>query len=416
MAITFRSVYLEDLHAAVMQSRGWKRTNTNGSTKGNKKKRKSKKKRRMETVVVDEDERVRDEEAAALQQQFQDEMEAVGMAGMLPLSFGSSKQSVPLPPRYITFDDDGNTTEVEPVVVALRKRPREDECGDVHANQEEGANEDATPATKKPAHIHPSLQKYWAQRYALFSKFDDGIQLDHEGWFSVTPEAIAAHHAARVACDVVVDAFTGCGGNAIQLAMTCRQVIAIDMDPAKIAIAAHNAAVYGVADRIEWIVGNAFDVLPRLHADVVFLSPPWGGPEYLTQKTFSLAEMRMGDHDGIELYHLAAAITPNVAYFVPRNIDTKQVRLLTTRQDEVCEVEYNHLNNKLKTVTIYFGELACQEQYPAAAWGDAEHADGAQWYDATYEKEDDMVHEVEEQDGGDEEDEATKTTVAVERA
>ena len=32
-------------------------------------------------------------------------------------------------------------------------------------------------------------------RYRLFSKFDHGVQLDDESWYSVTPEAIAMHIA-----------------------------------------------------------------------------------------------------------------------------------------------------------------------------------------------------------------------------
>ncbi len=40
--------------------------------------------------------------------------------------------------------------------------------------------------------------KYWAQRKRFFSKFDDGIQLDKESWYSVTPEAIANHIAKRM--------------------------------------------------------------------------------------------------------------------------------------------------------------------------------------------------------------------------
>jgi hypothetical protein len=40
--------------------------------------------------------------------------------------------------------------------------------------------------------------KYWAQRHRLFSRYDDGIEMDKEGWFSVTPEAIANHIAQRV--------------------------------------------------------------------------------------------------------------------------------------------------------------------------------------------------------------------------
>ncbi|ETV74909.1 hypothetical protein, variant 1 [Aphanomyces astaci] len=265
-------------------------------------------------------------------------------------------------PQYITFDDDGKGVEVDPPVVPMmRKRPLEDDTttDDVIVDDAPTA-ESAPPPQKKPAHIHPSLQKYWAQRYALFSKFDLGIELDHEGWFSVTPEVIAAHHATRIACDVVVDAFTGCGGNAIQLAMTCHHVIAIDVDPAKIAIAKHNATIYGVADRIEWIVGDSFAVLPRLHhADVVFLSPPWGGPAYLNQNVFSLQDMRMGMFDGIELFKIAAAVTKDIVYFVPRNVDTKQVKLLQESNEDVAEVEFNYLNHKLKTVTMYFGSLAC---------------------------------------------------------
>ena len=69
-----------------------------------------------------------------------------------------------------------------------------------------------------------------------------------------------------------------------QFANTCERVIAIDIDPVKIALARHNAKVYGVDDRIEFIVGDFFDVVPSLKAaDVIFLSPPWGGPDYLTR-------------------------------------------------------------------------------------------------------------------------------------
>jgi 23S rRNA G2445 N2-methylase RlmL len=58
-------------------------------------------------------------------------------------------------------------------------------------------------------------------------------------------------------------------------------VIAIDIDPKKIEMAKHNAQVYGVADRIEFIVGDFLKLADKLVADVVFLSPPWGGPQYM---------------------------------------------------------------------------------------------------------------------------------------
>lgn len=96
-----------------------------------------------------------------------------------------------------------------------------------------------------------------------------------ESWFSVTPEKVARFTALRCKCDLIIDAFCGVGGNTIQFAKTCQRVIAIDIDPKKIEMAKHNATIYGVQDKIEFIVGNYFDLIDGLKADVVFLSPPW---------------------------------------------------------------------------------------------------------------------------------------------
>lgn len=51
------------------------------------------------------------------------------------------------------------------------------------------------PNPHPPSEVH---DKYWCQRRRLFSRFDMGVQLDSEGWFSVTPEIIADHVAVRV--------------------------------------------------------------------------------------------------------------------------------------------------------------------------------------------------------------------------
>ena len=70
------------------------------------------------------------------------------------------------------------------------------------------------------------------------------------------------------------------------------QVIAIDIDPRKIEAAKHNARIYGVEDRIEFIVGDFFDIIPQcVTADVIFLSPPWGGPQYLNADVYDIQSM-----------------------------------------------------------------------------------------------------------------------------
>ncbi|KAA8587582.1 hypothetical protein FQN60_016444 [Etheostoma spectabile] len=206
-------------------------------------------------------------------------------------------------------------------------------------NGKKPKNKKSKRARKKPVPpemaAEPELAKYWAQRYRLFSRFDEGIRLDREGWFSVTPERIAEHIALRVEhsfpdSQLVIDAFCGVGGNAIQFALTGKRVLAIDIDPVRLNLARHNATVYSVADRIDFLQGDFLQLAPRLRGNVVFLSPPWGGPDYLTAEIFRLAKL----------------ISDNIVYFLPRNADMDQV-----------EVEQNLLNNKLKTVTAYFGSL-----------------------------------------------------------
>ena len=199
-------------------------------------------------------------------------------------------------------------------------------------------------------HHNPKLDKYWNQRRRLFSRFDQGVQLDEEGWYSVTPEQIADHVASRLtdlaaSCQgqsgpgsagsnlnnniVVLDAFCGCGGNAIAFAKQPGiSVIGVDLDRSKLRRAAHNAALYDIPPHklvfiecnvlfilehcfrngifvldqplttpeaaealmasmpppvpTECLFGyniGGFDLLPS-KIDAVFLDPPWGGVDY----------------------------------------------------------------------------------------------------------------------------------------
>lgn len=101
-------------------------------------------------------------------------------------------------------------------------------------------------------------------------------------------------------------------------------MFAIDIDPKKIELARNNARVYGVEDRIEFIVGDFFEMAEMLVADVVFLSPPWGGPGYAKDETFDLSNI-MYPIGGTRLFKAAKRISDHVAYFLPRNVDTIQV-------------------------------------------------------------------------------------------
>jgi hypothetical protein len=68
----------------------------------------------------------------------------------------------------------------------------------------------------------------WYQRQFLLPEYDVlPLLLDDTGWFSITPQPIAAHIAERCSADVIIDAFCGVGGNTIEFAKTCERGMSV---------------------------------------------------------------------------------------------------------------------------------------------------------------------------------------------
>lgn len=88
--------------------------------------------------------------------------------------------------------------------------------------------------------ISSTSKKFYKKRRYLFSKYDQGIKLDEESWYSVTPESVGEYVAERINATFpgqevnVLDAFAGCGGNIIQFGKICNQVFGCEIDETKI--------------------------------------------------------------------------------------------------------------------------------------------------------------------------------------
>lgn len=240
--------------------------------------------------------------------------------------------------------------------------------------------------------------KYWSQRHRFFTLFNDGIQLDKESWYSVTPEKIATHIAEHLVGDgkdiIVLDPFCGCGGNAIAFARQSgvKQVICVDLDLTKLEKAHHNASIYGVEQKLLLVHGNAIHALSMYSdgkliqsdssngvesfskkscpfptsIDAIFLSPPWGGSEYgnVGKDGFNLKFIKIdaGEEqpfDGEHLLDFAAKASGHrkIAHFLPKNINGIKFAESVHKAGFPGPVvmEKNYLNGKLKTVTSYLG-------------------------------------------------------------
>lgn len=190
--------------------------------------------------------------------------------------------------------------------------------------------------------------------------------MDQTAWFSVTPEAIAEHHANRCASAfhprifpaiggkvlTILDACCGVGGNAIQFALKGLKVIAYDNRIETLLMAYHNSRLYKVDKIIDFACADLVKQLSRTQVDIVFLSPPWGGPSYMN-RSLQLSDLRISNLNGIQLLEHALQISQNVAYYLPRNINLDALVDIGVS----FEVEKNFLNGKLKAITVYFGSL-----------------------------------------------------------
>lgn len=186
-------------------------------------------------------------------------------------------------------------------------------------------------------------------------------------------------------------------------------MIAIDNNPIRLRLARHNALHLGVADRIEFILGDYVSYAESLgrrgvgeEIDVVFLSPPWGEfppcilvsemPCWLTRSGgvdyLSFADPASASSSdyplsailpihGRKLFDLTSTLTPNIAYYLPRNVSVDELGELARpvsgapvndgtggleRSKEWVEVEEEWVGDKLKAVTAYYGGLIADEE------------------------------------------------------
>lgn len=154
-------------------------------------------------------------------------------------------------------------------------------------------------------------------------------------------------------------------------------VLALDIDPVKVDLTQNNCAVYGVdmqkvsvtkddfyafAERYESASRDSSGPLSMPHIDVVFLSPPWGGQDYLVPAG-DKQDCSGGAKDAVDIVTLLAAgrrFRPStIMLYLPRNTDEDQLRTFL-RPGETVEIVRHQARykksdgKKVKAVTAVF--------------------------------------------------------------
>ena len=205
--------------------------------------------------------------------------------------------------------------------------------------------------------------KFWTQRYYYFLKFDNGIIMDNESWYSVTPEEIAKYTAKLIKGKSVIDGFCGCGGNVIQFSKYCSKVYAIDLFKDKLDICKNNCKVYNCQNNIEFIHSDFLQMKNKIKADYIFLSPPWGGTEYKNSEIYSIKKFMHPDIT--EIVRVSMNVADNILFFLPRNLDLDELfDICANAKNEIkqnsgknifFDVQIIKSNGRIKSLLIIFG-------------------------------------------------------------
>ena len=211
------------------------------------------------------------------------------------------------------------------------------------------------------------FNQYYVQRYYFFSLFDEGIQMDTESWYSVTPEEISEYISSIIpdsSDSTILDAFCGCGGNSISFSKKFKRVFANDLYEEKIGMTKNNAKVYNCPDNIIYFINDFLTLnLEGENIDYVFLSPPWGGPEYKNEEIYSLKKWIIPDIE--KIIEKSLKISKNIMLYLPRNTDLEELANIIYKYDKndieslsntiLLDVKYLNSASKVKAILVSYG-------------------------------------------------------------
>lgn len=186
------------------------------------------------------------------------------------------------------------------------------------------------------------------------------IKLDDEAAYSVTDQ----YTADRMTRDimrfvdvnaVVCDATACIGGNTHSFARAFRHVVAIEQNPTRFEYLKHNMGVLQIKN-VQCVCGDALEEVPwhlagkghRRPYNVIFVDPPWGGPDYKEHERLSLY---LGDLPLAEVCKQWAHLTTYIAIKTPINFDESAFR----RDTSDC-MELVFKNNRLRKILFYIFE------------------------------------------------------------
>jgi len=180
----------------------------------------------------------------------------------------------------------------------------------------------------------------------------DRMFFTRDGLEQATAEPVAVHRAERYAAAgiaSVADLGCGIGGDALALAGTGAQIIAIDKEWSHVILARENATIYDVGEFVHPVLADLTE-LPALAVGAFFFDParrtPTGPQLAPGRRLHSVEEYR----PPLSLIHAWRSRVPNGAVKVGPGIDYAELPV-------DVEAEFVSLDGEVREAVLWFGEL-----------------------------------------------------------
>lgn len=186
------------------------------------------------------------------------------------------------------------------------------------------------------------------------------LKLDDEALFSVTDQLTADKITNEllkfIPCESTVTDGTACiGGNTFSLSRIFHHVNAVELDKTRYQYLTHNLSILGV-DNVACYQGDILDWLPKLDHTLLFLDPPWGGPDYKTHELVDLYLSSISLSDVCRTYYKTAKY---IALKTPTNFNIDKFL-----EETASFMTLLHKNTKLRKLNLYIFETFSSSQSP----------------------------------------------------
>lgn len=175
--------------------------------------------------------------------------------------------------------------------------------------------------------------------------------LDEEALYSTTDQLTADKITSDILkiipsysnC-IITDATACVGGNTYSFAQNYPYVHAIEKDTKRCSLLKHNLDALNVSN-VKVSCGDAFEVCKKYTQDLIFIDPPWGGPDY---KRLDKIDLYLSGRPLSDFCKHVVANTKYIAIKAPVNFDESKFV-----QDTCKFMEMVHKNMQLRKMYLY---------------------------------------------------------------